>query len=73
MSDEIDVCDWEPDESYTEYWETPDTFNGMCGICWSITDYEGQPFNTIDMNYCPKCGRPINVLPREQTGDDEDD
>lgn len=66
-----EFCTWTSDESFTEYWETPDTFNGECGICWAITDYDGQDFKLIDMNYCPKCGRPIVVAPRNIDKEDE--
>lgn len=44
-----DMADWDGN-----------TWEADCGACWVFID-EGPAQN--EMNYCPKCGRKVSVLP----------
>ena len=54
------TCQW----SQTDDQHTPDTWQADCGAMWTFTD--GGPKDN-DMNFCPKCGKPLSQIDNTMT------
>ena len=52
-----------PTECHWTYDADEESWNGTCGIKWYIP-HESTPEEN-DMNYCPKCGGKLVVVPTE--------
>lgn len=57
-AERLTECHWFQDEDGP--WE------GSCGACWNL-EADGPIEN--EMNFCPKCGKPIHVVESEPESD----
>lgn len=65
-------CEWRENDPWGPM---PDTFDGTCGICYTINNFdevEGRSLKTAEMNYCPKCGGKIKQIPFPKSEDEDE-
>jgi hypothetical protein len=63
------VCEWKENDPWGP---TPDTYDGTCGICYTVDKSYAETFAEHELNYCPKCGNKIREIPfQRDTEDDE--
>lgn len=68
MTDDIkSVCVWTEEDPWGS---TPETWMGTCEILWYLN--EGGP-KEHEMNFCPKCGKPLQLVPWKDEPDEDDE
>lgn len=48
------ACKWKPHDEI----QMPDTYQGACGVLWSLTEGSLEDNN---INYCPMCGGRVHL------------